>query len=332
MILRKVKRPALSLLVALLLLFAGGPVWAASQTGSGGNGLRISPVRIDMVIKPGGSKQVAINVTNVTSSKATLQVIVNDFTASSDESGKPAIILTPNKQAPTHSLKRYVLPVPNFTLNPGQQKTIKAVVKIPSDAAGGGYYGVIRFAPASTNSGTKNVTLAGSVGPLVLVKVPGNITENLSIASFDIRKADNPGKLFFTNKSLAATVRFQNQGNVQEEPFGKVVLRNSSGKMLSEYEVNNTDPRGNVLPDSIRKFTIPLKNVGSFGKYNIEGNFGYGANGQLLSAKTTFYVVPLFMAILVAVLILLILFAIFILPRVVRSYNRKVIRRASRRQ
>jgi hypothetical protein len=83
------------------------------------------------------------------------------------------------------------------------------------------------------------------------------------------------------------------------------------------------------LPDSIRRFSVPLTGLGSFGKYTIEGNFGYGSKGQLLSATTTFYIIPLYIIIIAIIIILLILFAIFVLPRIIRKYNKGVINRAS---
>lgn len=304
-----------------------------SNAAPGGNGLRVSPVRTDLVIQPGETKTVNINVTNVTSVQSTLQTIINDFTANKDESGNPAILLDANQYASSHSLKRYAQPGGQFTLQPGQAKTIPIVITIPKNAAGGGYFGAVRFAPAGTQTKGPNqtVSLAGSVGSLILVKVPGDIKEQLSIASFNTVQSDRVSSLFFNNKNINAVVRFQNTGNIQLQPFGKILLRSSSGKILYQANVNNTNPPGNVLPDSIRKFPVPLKNVGTFGKYKIEGNFGYGSNGQLLSASNTFYVIPVTYIYLAIGLIVLILFLIFILPKLIRSYNQRVLRRAGRR-
>lgn len=316
-------------LAALTVLTFGGQAFAATQQqNGGGNGLRVSPVRTELTIKPGETKVVDVMVSNVTSSPASLQTIVNDFTASSNETGEPAILLNPKQYAPSHSLKRYVAAIPDFVLQPGKEKTVKVKITIPADAAGGGYFGAVRFKPVSSG-GDKNVTLSGSVGSLILVKVPGDIKEQLSIASFDVRKDDSPKIVSFDNKSLNGTVRFKNEGNVQEQPFGKIVLKKGS-KTLGTYEINNTSPRGNVLPDSIRKFSVPLKNVGSFGKYTLEGNFGYGANGQLLSAKTSFYVVPLWLVIVIAVAILAALFAIFRLARNRQPVTKRVTRKGKK--
>lgn len=305
---------------------------SAQQNRSGGNALRISPVRTDLTIEPGKSKTVDVVVQNMSGSSAVLHPVINDFTVRPDnETGQPDIILDESKTAPRHSLKRYVGPLSDFTLKANEQKTIKVTVSIPAGTAGGGYYGAVRFEPASTNSNSQ-VSLSGSVGSLVLVRVPGNITEKVNIESFDVRKDDVARRLFNTNKDLKAVVRFNNEGNVQLQPFGKINLKDRSGKVVATYEVNNTDPRGNVLPDSIRRFEINLDKVGSFGKYTVEGNFGYGSNGQLLTASKSFWVIPTWMFILVGVLIAAIVAAIFLAPRLVKSYNARIIGKASRKR
>jgi hypothetical protein len=204
-------------------------------------------------------------------------------------------------------------------------------IKVPADAAGGGYYGAVRFAPATPGAPNQTVSLAGSVGSLILATVPGNIVDKLSIASFDARSGDHPRSLFTSHKSITSVVRFQNEGNVQEQPFGKILLKDRSGKILGQYEVNSVDPRGNVLPDSIRKFTIPLDKVGTFGIFTLQGNFGYGSNGQLLSASTTFYVLPLIAIVLFLAIVVVLAFLIFGLPRLIRAYNRSIIQKSTRR-
>lgn len=322
-------------LMGLSLFFMGMvPALAASQSSSGtGNGLKISPVRTDLTIAPGSSASVTIYVQNVTSADATFQALVNDFVAGNNENGQPSLILDNSKYAPSHSLKRYIASIPNVTIAAGQTRPVQVSINIPADAAGGGYFGAVRFAPVENTNGKQNVTLAASVGSLILVKVPGDIKDNLTISSFDVRNsaAANSGSSFFTSSgSLYSVVRFNNQGNVQEEPFGKIILK-KGGKVLQTTEINNTDPRGNVLPNSIRRFSVKLDKVGSWGKYTVEGNFGYGTNGQLLSATSSFYVVPVMLIASVVVVLALVLLAIFGLPRVMRRYNQRVLRRAGRR-
>jgi hypothetical protein len=320
--------------MAILVIAGTGPVAAASSPG--GNGLRISPVRSDLTINAGSSQTIDVYITNLTSSSADLQGVVNDFTAGTDESGTPYILLNGQK-APSHSLKGFVSGVDStFTLAPKETKDLKVTINIPTGTSAGGYFGTVRFLPAATNT-NKNLNLTASVGSLLIVTVPGNYREQMSIESFDVRRLntstktfDSPSVIFTSNKDLNGVVRFNNSGDVQEQPFGKILLKKGS-TILGTYEINNTTPRGNVLPGSIRHFWVPLTGLGSFGKYTLEGNFGYGSKGQLLSATTTFYIIPVGIIILAVIILLLILFAIFVLPKLIRKYNRGVIKRASSR-
>lgn len=305
----------------------------SAQAGGAGNAIRVSPVRTDLVINPGETRQITVSIQNLTDVTSEYQAIINDFVSGSGEEGQPSLILDADKYAPSHSLKRYINPIPNVTVPGRDTKEVKVAITIPKDAAGGGYYGAVRFAPASSGDPTKNVNIAASVGSLILVKVPGDLVENVRLASLDVRTSPsaNSGSAFFsTNKNLYAVARFGNTGNVHEQPFGKVVLKKGS-KVLGTYEINNSDPRGNVLPDSVRRFSVKLDKVGYWGKYTVEGNFGYGSNGQLLSGKTSFFVLPLAFILIGLAAVALVLFLIFGLPRVIKRYNANVVRKANRR-
>lgn len=303
----------------------------ANSTTGAGNGIKISPVHSDLTIKPGSSATIDVYVTNVTAKAANFQVILNDFTAGGNESGNPAVILNPNESAPSHGLKKYMEPVGNIAVEAQETKNVKIVIDIPTGTAGGGYYGAIRIAPAgATNNNGKNITLSASVASLVLVKVPGDIKEQVSIASLDARVDDKSRSIFTSKKNIQGVVRFQNEGNIQEQPFGKLQIKNITGKTVQTVEINNTDPRGNVLPDSIRKFSVPLKGLSSFGRYTVSGSFGYGSNGQLVSANSTFYIIPIPVLIVLVLLVVAIIVAIFELPRAIKRYNKRVLRKAGR--
>lgn len=337
-----IRRAGLLASVVTVISMGAMPAVSASTTpaastgtssSTAGNALRISPVRQDLTIAPGASQTIDVYVQNLTTQTVTLQGIVNDFIANPDESGTPDILLNPNSYAPSHGLKRYVAPVSDITLQPNEQKDVRVTINIPKGAAGGGYFGAVRFAPTAADN-SKNVALTASVGSLVLVTVPGAITQQLSIASFGAANAKSDtvlSKFFTSSKSLVSVVRFHNTGNVQVQPFGKVELK-KSGRVIGMYDINNETPRGNVLPDSIRRFTTPLTGIGSFGKYTLIGNFGYGTKGQLLTSTSTFYVVPVGLIVAVAVIILALLFLIFGLPRLIRAYNRSIVRKAEKRK
>lgn len=339
MFLRKAVTSASAVIAVSAIVLSTTAVYAASSGIVGapgsGNGMRVSPVRSDLVIKPGSSQTIDVYVQNLTNKTATLQGIVDDFVANPNETGTPAILLNGEK-APSHSLKGYVEPISDFTLAPSATQDVKVTINIPAGTAGGGYFGAVRFAPATANT-DKNVNLTASVGSLLLVTVPGKIVQQMDIASFDVRQVDakanttisQPSVLFTSNKNLGAVVRFENTGNLQEAPFGNVILKKGK-KVLNTYQVNNIVPRGDVLPDSIRHFIVPLTGLGSLGRYTIVGNFGYGTTGQLLSAQTSFYIVPIAAIIIAIVVVLILLLLIFGVPRMIRAHDRSVVRKASR--
>lgn len=316
---------ALSIILAVA---TGGAALAAAASSGTANGFKISPVRTDYTVNPGTNKTLQVFITNVTQTPENLQVLVNDFTTN-NENGAPALYLN-NQSAPSHSLRQFVtLSNKTLDLQPGEQKIITVTIAIPANAKAGGYFGAVRVAPAALQ-GQQSVNLAASVASLILVTVPGNYNEQMSLASFDVLQNGHQHSVFKSTKDLQVQARFDNTGDVQEQPFGKVnVLKGS--KIVYSAEINNSDPRGNVLPDSIRRFTVDVKNVNGFGKYTVEGNFGYGSKGQLLSGKTTFYVIPWMAVIWVIAVIVAVLLLIFVLPRIIRGHDQRVLRRAGRR-
>ncbi len=304
----------------------------AQQNQGSGSGLFISPVRTDLIINPGETKNFTLTIKNVTSANTVYRAITNDFVAGDNEYGQPALILDDDKFAPSHSLKRYVAAIPDVAVDAGKSKEVKVTIAVPKGTAGGGYFGAVRFVPTGGKQG-QNVTLSASVGSLILVKVPGDIKELITLASFDVRsgeKAESGSKFFTSNKNLYAVARFKNSGNLHEQPFGKVIVKKGD-RVVQTTEINDTTPKGSVLPDSVRRFSIKLNKIDMWGKYTVEGNFGYGANGQLVSGQTSFTVIPLLLIIACLLLLALIIFAIFWFPKAIKRYNENIVRRASRR-
>lgn len=307
------------------LVIVSNPGLAAAATG---NGFRVSPPLYELTVKKGTSQTVSIFVENLSDLKVTAKPIVNDFVANDKENGQPQLILDPNKSAPEHSFKPLVVPISNTTIAPLERKEIKVTLKVPATASPGGYYGTIRFQPTTTSSGGgSSVNLTASVGTLFLITVPGNLTQKLTLASFGAAKNGKTGT-FFNSGPISLQTRLHNVGNIHVQPFGKILLKNTFGKVVYTTELNNTDPRGNILPNSIRKFDNPIGLKHLFGRYTAEGTFAYGDNGNLITVKKTFYVIPY---ILIIIVLLVLAFLIFGLPRLVRAYNRRVITRANNR-
>jgi hypothetical protein len=295
----------------------------ASAAENAANTLKISPVRTDIEIEPGTSKTIQTTVTNITKAPITVRPIENDFVAG-DERGTPALILDADKYAPTHSLKRFMAPLTDVTIPAGKTQIVKVTITVPQNAKAGGYFGAVRFAPTTADEGGQ-VNLSGSVASLILMTVPGPVTEKLNLTDFSIQQAGKAGTTFSSPNDLQASFRFENKGDVQVAPFGKVSVKQGD-KVVYEADVNNKDPRDMILPDSARRFDIPLKNIESFGNYTVSATLTYGKKNQTIEVTKSFWVIPQMLIIAVAVGVLLLVGLIVGIWLFLRNYKRRILR------
>lgn len=295
----------------LVLAFVGGSSFAQTENddsdSAAANVLKVAPLRTDVSADPGEAKIVKVTVTNPTDQKVGIRVIQNDFTAG-DEEGTPAIILEEDEYADSNSLKRFMIPVENLTLEPNESRTIDVELVIPADAEPGGYFGVVRFAPTNPDTGGQ-VNTSASVASLILLTVNGDAPEKLDLNTFEVRQ-DGRRKTFLINGGdLELATRFTNTGNVQAGPFGKVSVLKGD-ELVYDVDFNNETPREVVLPNSSRRWSIPLDNTTSFGHYTVTGTFTYGSKNQTIEMSESFWVVPRNTIIAVAVGLIILIAAI----------------------
>lgn len=288
------------------VFFAALNIFGNAQAQSA-NTLKVTPVRTDIEIMPGESKTVPVTISNLTGGDLLVKAIANDFVAG-DERGTPALILDENDFAPTHSLKRFMTPVPDLTIPANEGVTVNVIITVPATAQAGGYFGAIRFAPTDPSNGGE-VNLSASVASLILLNVPGDAVEKLELTDFNIQQGGKTGTDFRTANDLQLTARFENKGSVQLGPFGKVSVKQGD-KIVYEADFNVTNPREMVLPDSARRWDIPLKEIGEFGNYTVSATFTYGTKNQTIEVSKSFWVIPQYMIITAIILVVLILAAI----------------------
>jgi hypothetical protein len=254
-----------------------------------GNGFRVSPVTSEFTIEPGRSEVLEVTVENPTGGPIVATTIINDFVASENESGDPRIILDENESAPRNSFKGLVNPIEPFTLEPLEKREVSFVVSVPEDATAGGYYGAIRFAPSGID-GDSNIALTASVGTIVLVRVPGDLREQLDIVQLSAAQGDKL-KSLITGGDVSVLIRLKNSGDIHVKPFGRITVKDMFGKEVHAYELNEN--RSNILPDSIRRYQDDLPQQKWFGRYTIEANIGYSeTGGGLITTQATFWYLP----------------------------------------
>ncbi len=305
--------------VAFLAVAIISPVKAANTPNQSANGFRISPIRSELTIEKGKRTTLTISVENPTNASTTVRADVLDFIAGTDESGQPKLILDDKTPAPKNDFKKLVGSVPDLELKPNERKTVNVTIAVPADASSGGYYGAVRFVPSSA-SDQSTVGVVASVGSLVLVTVPGNLNEQLSLVQLSAGQNDKT-KSFLSKGKVDIITRLKNTGDIHVKPFGHVDVKNMFGKTVASFELNNSEPRSNVLPDTTRKFTNNLLNKSWLGRYTIEANIGYQqGTGNILSTKSSFWYIPTWALIILGVLVAGIGLGIYLL---FRKYGKK---------
>jgi hypothetical protein len=217
-----------------------------------------------------------------------------------------------------------MVPLQNVTVNPGETKQVDVTITVPKTAQAGGYFGAIRFAPAS-NGNARNVNLSASVASLILMTVPGPTTSQLNLTNFDVQQNGSVGSNFRTPDDLSLLLRFENKGNIQEAPFGQIYVQKGK-KVVYTYNFNQSDPKQTILPDSARRWEIPLKGLGKFGKYKVGGTLTYGTTNRTITVSKTVWIVPTtyIIGFVVGILLLILIIVGTILG--LKAYKRRILR------
>jgi hypothetical protein len=122
-------------------------------------------------------------------------------------------------------------------------------------------------------------------------------------------------------------LRTENKGNVQVAPFGQINVKKGD-KVVYKIDFNNDSPKDNVLPDSARRWTIPIKNIGKFGKYTVVGTFTYGTSSKSVELQKTVWIVPTLYIVLVVGAILVLVIIILLIRLFLKSYKKKILKNA----
>jgi hypothetical protein len=302
-----------------LLTFA--PAIAQSPA-PGASGVRISPTRAEETVKQGESSVAKFSVKNVTSSQVKIVTELNDFDPQEDGSPKPL-------KADEHNsatLKDIVTLPADKILEPNEEADMAVTLNVSANQAPGSYYGLILYkAVPLGEQGPGQVSLTGSVAGIVLVNVPGQVSESMSLVSIMAgKRTGSSTEIRFSNVFAQpfdnVQVLLKNTGNSFLKPYGRVIVKNMQGKQVTAYELNDTDPKANVLPNSKRGFTTPITGVKVPGKYTIEAAISYSNGGDVLTQKVSVWYLPVW---LVAIVVLVVALVVFVVLRAFKKKSRR---------
>lgn len=232
-----------SWVISLVLLFS--PFFAFAQTAPDEAGLRLvtSPLPITLSTTPENPITTDLKIKNDGLKPERLRIDLLKFRAY-EESGKPAL----EEVTPEDTFIQWVaLSEKEFTVAPGEWKTIQATITPPKDAAFGYYYAFVftRAEPLQAAPGKAAITGGSAVLVLLDVAVPG---AKRSVV-LDSLSTD---KKIYEFLPVNFLVRLHNNGNVHAAPRGNIFITNSQGEQVALLEVNFE--KGNILPSSKRIF------------------------------------------------------------------------------
>lgn len=319
----------LGILISSIALLAVASVTVAAQSQPApqqGNGqaLEIAPPVLDIRGNPGEIVEARISLRDISPVRLLVRNEINDFVAAGED-GTPKILVEEGEESP-YSIKSWISPLPEITLEPRQIEELTVNIAIPANAAPGGYFGVIRFtAEAPELSGT-GVSLSASLGTLVLLRVNGDAKEAMSVEEFYVEKDQNRSWVF-ESAPIMFYERLKNEGNVHEQPRGQISIKDMFGQKIANLNVNLENR--NVLPGSTRKFEQPLDEtvIGNrmlFGRYtaDLEITYGSAENRQTMTSQLSFWVIPYK---LIAGILLGLVVLFFILRIAIKRYNDRLL-------
>jgi len=324
------------LIVSLIFGLFGSILLTDNQTLA----LTISPPLREFTADPGTEFSDVIKLINEDDVEKTFYATIEGFRARG-EKGEPEFFQTADE---TQLATWITLEETAVTLKPREKREIEYTISVPEKASAGGHYAAIFW--SSTPPQMKEKTGVGvvtKVGSLILVRVSGEIKEEMRLIDF------STSQKFYNRLPVQFFVAFENSGNVHLKPMGEIeiepkILGIGGGK------ISVNEGGGNVLPKSIRRFdaswqktALPpsratnvvsrffeeLKNewknfaLGSF-EANLFVLFG-ATPPQTVERTLTFYVFP-WRVILVGLIAAILL--ILILARLIRAYNRWIIKKA----
>lgn len=254
--------------------------------------LSISPTIFDMSAEPGQTWNSTLRVINVNPFDLTVYADVVNF-APQGEGGDGRFLPVIDSEADGDTLAEWITISREPIIVPREQTMeIPLSVHVPVDASPGGHFAAILVGtkPIQGSPEEAKIQTAQMVTSLFFSRVAGDVIESGSIREFTTEKT------FLNSPEATFSLRFENKGNVHLQPRGEIKILNMWGEERGIIPINQYTKYGNVLPNSIRKFSFTWKgewSISDIGKYRAIATLGYGTDEKkFTTAQTTFWVIP----------------------------------------
>ena len=247
------------------------------------SGISVTPsiLRVDLETDP---SEIDLIYTNHSQDEILLEFSAVDFSELQD--GWQVKFLEPNDAKNySYSLSSWLeFEKRSESLKPGEQKQIKVFIN-KEELSPGGHYASIQANISAIDKGDEQVEIKGLLSSLLFVRT--NSGKEVEQATINDLIAER--RSFFHFPELFV-LRFNNQGNTELMPFGKLRLHDFFGREIATGILNEG---GNYsLPQSIKRFPIKLQSQSAPilpGFYQAEIDLRFGDSDQTIKYQSQFF-------------------------------------------
>lgn len=244
-------------------------------------GITVIPsiMSVDLALDP---PEYDLTYINNTKADLTLNLSVQDFTEL-EEGYKISFLEGKDATNYKYSLSSWIsFENDSLQLSPGEERSVKVFIDKDRITLGGHYASIL--AKAVQENVEQEININPVISSLLFVRAStGREIENGDISTFKPERS----LLTFPENFI---LRFQNSGNVHVIPYGKVIITDMLGNEVATGILNEGSL--NSLPESIRKYDIPIEKKTKFlipGIYTAKIDVHFGKSNKQLSRTTIFF-------------------------------------------
>ncbi len=203
--------------------------------------LSVSPPFLSLITDPGKPVSSEFAITNNNNFREYLKIEIAKY-----ESSEGQVVLS-DIQDNDEFAKWITFSEREFTIEPGERKTIEFTISPSDEARLGYYYALIIQRIAIEADPNANAVISGAPAISVLLNVTSaNAKRELQLVDF------RTDKFFYEYLPTTFQIQVKNTGNIHVVPVGDIFIDSTRMKEVSSLIVN--EGRGNVLPNSERTF------------------------------------------------------------------------------
>ncbi len=187
-------------------------------------------------------------------------------------------------------------------------------LQLPADAQPGKHFAALLVGTQPLMIGSGGAKSASFISSVVSVSVGGAIRSVGSIKSFITEKK------IYEKPEVGFLLTFQNNGNVNLKPSGRIIIDNNRGEEMGSVILSSNSP---ILSGESRKFTIRWegdKSVNRPGRYRAVVDLTFGENAQEATEEVTFWIIPVTLILGSVGALCLFLLLLFFAVRAIRAY------------